>query len=212
MSEDTNDLISDDAAMENSEFEISETEVTIDKQSTPNRMDTEVFEAKLTEFFTKYKKSKLRFVSRIAFEFKGQEAFVLEHLHNKYVLGIVPEKPQKKIAHKSEGHDDHSKNAESTEVNKPKSKKKLIIFIIIGVVLSGLGVTGFMMKDKLMGMIGGGHGTEHGAAKAETVGESHHEASKHKKELTPKVAVLDSTKTTGLDSAKTITADSAKAQ
>lgn len=213
MSENTNDKQNDDEAMDITEFEISETiEIAIEVQNTHVRMDSSEFEAKLTAFFTKHKPSKLKLVSRIAFEFKGQEAFVLEHLNNKYVLGIVPEKPQKKIAHKTaghghDGHDEHPKNVESHTAEKPKSKKKLIMFIIIGVVLAGLGLTGFMMKDKLMAITGlGGHGTEHGAEKAGAAGH----AAEPKKEIAPKVEVTDSTKTVAHDSTHTAPADSAK--
>lgn len=209
MSEDKNDKQNDDEAMDITEFEISETiEVAIEIQSTPVRMDSSEFEAKLTEFFTKHKPSKLKLVSRIAFEFKGQEAFVLEHLNRKYVLGLAFEKPQKKVAHKAagHGHDEQPKNIESHSEEKPKSKKKLIMFIIIGVIVAGLGVTGFMMKDKLMAMTGlGGHATEHGAEKAGAEGHS----AEPKKEVAPKAEVADSTKTVALDSAHTVAADSA---
>ncbi|MCE9539253.1 MAG: hypothetical protein K8R85_08550, partial [Bacteroidetes bacterium] len=145
MSEEKNDIQNEDEAMDITEFEISETiEVAIEMQSTPVRMSSEEFEAKLTDFFTKHKPSKLKLVSRIAFEFKGQEAFVLEHLNRKYVLGLAPEKQQKKVAHAAAGHghehDEQPKNIESHSAGKPKSKKKLIIFIIIGVVVAGLGV------------------------------------------------------------------------
>lgn len=211
MSEDTNDMISDDATMDNSEIENSgRIEETNGKQHTHVKMSSEEFEAKLTDFFTKHKSSKLKLVSRIAFEFKGQEAFVLEHLNRKYVLGLAPEKVQKKVAHKAAGHghdthDEHPKNIESHSEEKPKSKKKLIMFIIIGVVVAGLGVTGFMMKDKLMAMTGmGGHATEHGAE----AGAAGH-AAEPKKEVTPKVEVVDSTKTVAVDSANTVAADSA---
>lgn len=208
MSEDTNDMISDDATMDNSEIENSGmVEETNGKQHTHVIMSSEEFEAKLTDFFTKHKSSKLKLVSRIAFEFKGQEAFVLEHLNRKYVLGLAPEKAQKKVAHKAagHGHDEHPKNIESHTDEKPKSKKKLFMFIIIGVIVAGLGVTGFMMKDKLMAMTGmGGHATEHGAE----AGAAGH-AAEPKKEVAPKVEAVDSTKTIAVDSASTVTADSA---
>lgn len=211
MSEDTNDMISDDATMDNSEIENSGMiEDTNEQQHTHVIMSSEEFEAKLTDFFTKHKPSKLKLVSRIAFEFKGQEAFVLEHLNRKYVLGLAPEKVQKKVAHKAAGHghdahDEHPKNIESHSEEKPKSKKKLIMFIIIGVVVAGLGVTGFMMKDKLMAMTGmGGHATEHGTE----AGAAGH-AAEPKKEVAPKVEVVDSTKTVAVDSASTVAADSA---
>ncbi|MES2286933.1 MAG: hypothetical protein V4547_14680 [Bacteroidota bacterium] len=210
MSEDTNDMISDDAT-DNSEFETSGmVEETKGRQHPV--MSSEEFEGKLTDFFTKHKSSKLKLVSRIAFEFKGQEAFVLEHLNRKYVLGLAPEKAQKKVAHKAaghgdgHGHDEHPKNIESHTEEKPKSKKKLIMFIIIGVVVAGLGVTGFMMKDKLMAMTGmGGHGTEHGAEAGHAAGH----AAEPKKEVAPKVEAVDSTKTVAVDSAHAVTADSA---
>ena len=211
MSEDTNDMISDDATMDNSENENSGMiEETNENQHTHVKMSSEEFEAKLTDFFTKHKSSKLKLVSRIVFEFKGQEAFVLEHLNRKYVLGLAPEKVQKKVAHKAAGHghdahDEHPKNIESHTAEKPKSKKKLIMFIIIGVVVAGLGVTGFMMKDKLMAMAGmGGHATEHGAE----AGAAGH-AVEPKKEVAPKVEVVDTTKTVAVDSTHTVTADSA---
>lgn len=215
MSEDTNDMISDDATMDNSEIENSgKKEETSEKQHTPVKMSSEEFEAKLTDFFTKHKSSKLKLVSRIAFEFKGQEAFVLEHLNRKYVLGLAPEKVQKKVAHKAAGHghdthDEHPKNIESHSDVKPKSKKKLIMFIIIGVVVAGLGVTGFMMKDKLMAMTGmGGHAAEHGA-EAGAAGHAAGHAAEPKKEVAPKVEVVDSTKTVAVDSTNTVAADSA---
>lgn len=170
MREDTNDLQSDDAAMNSSEFESSDMiEETQEHHHVHPIMSSEEFEAKLTDFFTKHKPTKLKFVSQIAFEFKGQEAFVLEHLHNKYVLGLVAEKPQKKVAQKPVEQGEHKKNSEPVAAEKPKSKKKLIVIIIIVVVLSGLGVTGFMMKDKLMAMVGMGHETENGAEKAKVV-------------------------------------------
>lgn len=211
MTEDTNDMISDDAT-DNSEFETSGT-IEETKGKHHPVMSSEEFEAKLTDFFTKHKSSKLKLVSRIAFEFKGQEAFVLEHLNRKYVLGLAPEKVQKKVAHAAaghghgHGHDEQPKNIESHSDEKPKSKKKLIIFIIIGVVVAGLGVTGFMMKDKLMAMTGmGGHATEHGA-EAGAAAAGHGAEVKH--EVAPKAEAVDSTKTTAVDSTHTVAADSA---
>ncbi len=204
MSEDTNEFQSDDALMENSEFEVSEEiEVTIEMQRTHTPIESSEFEAKLTEFFTKHKPTKLRFVSRIAFEFKGQESFVMEHLHNKYVLGIAAEKPVKHTAPKStdHGHGEKPKNIEASDSVKPKSSKKLVIIVIVVVVLGGLGVTGFLMKDKLMAM--GGHKTEKAVENAKTEVESKAIDAPAKSEVIPAAAANDSTKTAVSDTAKT---------
>lgn len=207
MSEDTHDVISDDAEMDNSEFESSGNHDTHQSQHVRPVMSSEEFEEKLTDFFTKHKKTKLKLVSRIAFEFKGQEAWVLEHLNNKYVLGLTAEKPQKKVAHKSgDHHEENPKHIEGSETEKPKSKKKMVVLIIIGVVVAALGGTGFMMKDKLMAMVGMGHPAEHGAAKAE--GAAH--AEPKKEVVAPKPIVVDSAQTTTIDSTKTVAADSAQ--
>lgn len=202
MSENTNEITSDDATMDNSEFETSGMIEETNKMDEPHAiMDSAEFEARLTDFFTKHKKTKLKLVSQIAFEFKGQEKAVLEHLNNKYVLGVVAEKPKGKTAHKTEEHTEHSQNIESSGEVKPKSKKKLIVVIIIVVILAGLGVTGFMMKDKLLGMTGKGHETEKAEVKPE--GESHKVAAPPKEEVAPKVEAVDSTKTVTNDSVKT---------
>jgi|GEM_PF-5781343 len=209
MAENTNDLESDDAALDNKEFETSGmTEETIGTQITYPPMDSAKFEEILTDFFTKHKKSKLRLVSQIAFEFKGQENAVMQHLNNKYVLGITNAKPKKKADHNSAEHNstehvEHTKNIGSSEVEKPKSKKKLFIVIIIVVVLAGLGVAGFMMKDKLMAMTGKNAETEQVKAKVESTPKT----IQPKKVIAP---VNDSTKTTPTDSTKTIVTDSAK--
>ena len=203
MSEDTHDVISDDAAMNNSELESSAVHQTHESQPVRSVMSSEEFEEKLTDFFTKHKKTKLNLVSRIAFEFKGKEALVLEHLHNKYVLGFAAEKPQKKVTQQSEDHHEaQPKHIEVAETKKPKSKKKLIMVIIIVLVLAALGGTGFMMKDKLMAMVGMGHPAEHGPEKAEGAG---HEEPK-KEVIAPKVEAVDSTQTTTVDSTNTAAA------
>ena len=195
---------------------------------TRTSMETAEFEEKLTAIFSKHKQSKLRLVSRIAFEFKGQEEIVLEHLHNKYVLGIVSEKPTAKINHNAEEHTDTPKNSEAPAkekskkknvakaeepehaekpqlAEKPKSKKKLIILIIIGVVVVALGGTGFMMKDKIMGIFGKGAKTETEAPKEKATTES--KTPKAKKDMTPQQveAILDS-----LDNSKKTPKDSTK--
>ena len=194
MSEETNDLIEE-----------------------TNHMDSAEFEAKLTEFFTKHKQSKLRLVSKIAFEFKGKENIVLEHLHNKYVLGAIPEKSKANTGHKLEQHADDIKNIEAPAKDKskkkhstksdessekPKSKKKLLVIIIIILVLVGIGVTGFLMKDKIMGKT---HASETEAPKAKV--ESKSRVPKAKKDMTPQQveAILDSLepkKSTPKDSTK----------
>lgn len=127
-------------------------EETNEMQGNDTAMDSAEFEARLTEFFTMHKESKMKFVPRIVEEFKGHESIVLEHLHNKYVLGIVAEKPGKKHRAKPEGHaPEASGNEAFQEEAKPKSRKKLIIISVAAVVLIALGVTGFLMKDKLFG-------------------------------------------------------------
>ncbi len=198
MSEDRNDIRGGNASMDNSEFETSGMiEVKIEMQSTQIKMSSSEFETRLTEFFTKHKKSKLHLVSRIVFEFKGYEDIVLEHLNNKYVYNIAPEKPKKKIENIApEEHGAHHKTVESPKVEKPKSKSKLIIIIvIIVVVLAGLGVAGFLMKDQIMGMLGKGHNTEQEAPKAKTESENKPAATPPKEEAAPKPEVTDSTKT-----------------
>ena len=167
-----------------------------------SHMDSAEFEAKLTEFLTKHKPSKLRLASRIAFEFKGKEDIVFEHLHNKYVLKMIPEKSKISTVHKSEEHAHDTKNIEAAAKDKskkknstksiessekPKSKKKLIVIIIVVLVIVGLGVTGFLMKDKLMGKT---HASETEAPKAKVESK----VPKAKKDMTPQQveAILDS--------------------
>lgn len=198
MSKDVNDFQSDDAAMDASEFEISETiEVTIETRNQYVTMDSAEFEAKLVEFFNRYKKSKLRLVPRIVEVFKGYEGIVLEHLQNKYVLGVVAQKPLKKAAISSGEHGNQPKNIKSSKEEKPKSKKTLVVVIIIVVILAGLGVTGFLMKDKIKAMLGKGHETTQEAPKAKTEAE----VKPAKKELTPEQveAILDTTKSAPVD-------------
>ena len=198
-------------------------------KKTHTSMDSAEFEAILSEFFNKHKKSKIGLVSRIAFEFKGQEDLVLEHLHNKYVLGIVSEKGKGKIAYQSEGNTETPKNIEAPAAKekskknksnkaedhsesdqnsipsataKPKSKKKL--FIIVGVIVAVLGVTGFLLKDKIMGK-GKGHEIE--AIKEKAGSESKAVVKKVKKAMTPQEveAALDS-----MDKTKSVPKDTAK--
>lgn len=149
---------------ENSDMETSHNnEAQHETDHTHVTMSSIEFETKLNEFFTKHKPSKLRHVAKIVSKFKGQEEFVLEHLNNKYVLGIPTVKTKKTAGHKSaEGHDSGHGHAQIEETGaKPKSKKKLIIIIVVVLVVV-LGAVGFMMKDKLFG---GGHSkeAEHGA-------------------------------------------------
>lgn len=121
-------------------------------QSNDATMDSAEFETRLTEFFRMHKESKLKFVPRIVEEFKGHESIVLEYLHNKYVLGIVAEKPKKKHTVKSGSHASEAAESDvSADVTKPKSKKKLIIISAVAMVVIALGVTGFLMKDKFFG-------------------------------------------------------------
>lgn len=130
-------------------------EETNELQSNGAAMDSAEFEARLTEIFTKHKESKLKLIPRIVKEFKGHEGIVLEHLHNKYELGIIPEKPKKKSSHKEQTP------AESAEKEvKPKSKKKLILIISVSVVVIGLGAAGFLLKDKILGKKGDAAKTE----------------------------------------------------
>jgi hypothetical protein len=207
MSEEINEIEENDSVEmghSHSELEHSHSEL---EHSDYGMTDAE-FEAKLTDFFTKHKEKKLKFVPLIVKTFRGHEAEVLEHLHNKYVLGLVTVKSKKKVGQKAEGHDDLTKKLESghggkhgsKEDAKPKSKKKLVIIIILIVVLAGLGVTGFMMKDKLFGK-GKEHGTEQAGEKGE--GEKKAEAPESKGKETPKAVTNDSTKAVANDSAKT---------
>ncbi len=199
MSKKKNELPEDDAAMDASEFEIIESiEVTIEKVDPYGTMESAEFEAKLIEFFTKFKKSKLRLVPRIVETFKGYEGIVLEHLQNKYVLGLTSQKSIKKTIANTGEHGDQPKNIKSSKEVKPKSKKTLVIVIIIVVILAGLGVAGFLMKDKIMGMLGKGHATEQVAPKAKT----ETEVKSAKKELTPQQVetILDTTKSAPVDS------------
>jgi len=209
MSEEINEIEENDSvemSHSHSEMDHSHSEM----EHTHSEMTAAEFEAKLTEFFTKHKEKKLKFVPQIVEHFKGHETEVLEHLHNKYVLGLVTVKSKKKGAKKIGGHDDHAKKIESghdghggkhdsNEQTKPKSKKKLVIIIIIAV-LAGLGVTAFMMKDKLFGK-GKGHETEQAGEKGE--GEKKADASKSKETDAAKTVTKDSTKAVANDSAKT---------
>jgi hypothetical protein len=171
-------------------------------------MDSTEFEAKLTAFFTKHKESKLKLVPRIVEEFRGYEGIVLEHLHNKYVLGLVSEKPKKKHAAKSEGHTPDAAENTTAEA-KPKSKKKLFIIIGIAVVVIGLGAAGFLMKDKFLGKSGEPAKTE--AAPAETTPAA--EQPKQEQEASPAASATDSvpTASSASDSASA-PADSAATQ
>ncbi len=207
MSEETNETLSNDEAMD-----ISETGTSDSSETTPEEiakthvaMSGSEFEAKLTDFFNKHQKSKLRLVPRIVKEFQGNEDTVLEHLHNKYILGVSPEKGnkktvQKKVASGGQGHGDSHKKESETET-KPKSKKKLVIIIVIlVVVLGGGGAAAFLFKDKLFG---GGHGAaagEHGETKAAEHGE-HGAAEKPKEEAVTPPATTEST-AAATDSAK----------
>jgi len=179
MSKKPNDNINDSSENDHSEFESSHgnenSNIVKNEISQKVKMDTSEFEAKLTEFFMNHKKSKLGLVSRIAFEFKGDEEVVLEHLHNKYVLGSgFSVKPEKKIKIKTEAKvaEETSENISSLEEVKevkPKSKKKVVKIIVILLILALLGGAGFVFKDKILGMIGmGGKAHETEAPKAES--------------------------------------------
>ena len=174
-------------------------------------MESSEFEAKLNEFFTQHKESKMKLVPRIVEEFKGKESIVLEHLHNKYVLKIVAEKP-KKSAHKAEAaHSETSHPAAPSAEAKPNpiaigSKKKLIIIIAVVVVVAGLGVLGFLMKDKFLGKHEEPAKTEAGA------GETKAEAEQPKQETAPAAETKkDSASPAAPDTAKAAS-DSAKTE
>lgn len=210
MSDETNDTLNNDESMEINEIESSiENEVVETK--TYGSMSSSEFEAKLTAFFTKHQKSKLRFVKRIVTEFAGNEQEVLEHLHNRFVLGEPSAKQLRKLGIKKKGatkaidgaHSEKApKNAKEAQAGeaKPKSKKKLIIIIILVVVLAGGGAAAFLFKDKLFG---GGHGTEHGAEGHDAKAETPKADTEKPKEETKAPAVTDSTATTATDSAAT---------
>ncbi|MES2591809.1 MAG: hypothetical protein V4608_07990 [Bacteroidota bacterium] len=176
MSKKKHDNISND---ENSDMETSHSnEAQHENNHTHVTMSSIEFETKLNEFFTKHKPSKLRHVAKIVSQFAGQEELVLEHLNNKYVLGIPTGKTKKTAGQKSlGGHDSghgHGHDVVEETAAKPKSKKKLILIISIVLVLVLAGV-GFMMKDKLFG---GGHGkeAEHGAPAAHGAAAGHGDA------------------------------------
>lgn len=171
MSEETNETLGNDEEMDITEIETSDSHVAHETKRTYESMSSIEFEARLTDFFSKHQKSKLRLVPKIVKSFEGNEEAVLEHLHNRYVLGVPSSKDdgkkkggKKKLAagtgHGSGDHaDSHAKEIEGGEA-KPKSKKKMIIIIILVIVLGGGGAAAFMFKDKLFG----GHGADHGAA------------------------------------------------
>jgi hypothetical protein len=212
MSDDTNDTLNNEESMEINEIESSiENEVIQTKKY--SSMSSSEFEAKLIEFFTKHQKSKLRFVKRIVTEFAGNEQEVLEHLHNRFVLGEPSSKELRKKGGKKKGgakavasgHDAHGaeapKELEAGEA-KPKSKKKMIIIIIIAVVVVGGGAAVFLLKDKLFGG-GHGHGAEHGV-------EAGHDA--HATEPakdTAATTAIDTTAAHATDSAATATTPTA---
>ncbi len=201
---DINEFESHDSEVNNSEVNHSEFEAANEIAHTHEQMSSAEFEEKLTQFFTKHKEKKLKFVPQIVETFKGHEEEVLEHLHNKYVLGIVGGK-KKKAVKAGADHGDNPKKIEAgkpAEAAKPKSKKGLIIIIIISVVVVALGVVGFMMKDKLFG--------KHEAEKVEVKTEGKAEgAEKPKEAVVPKVEATDSTKAAS-DSTKTAPADTTK--
>ena len=211
MSDETNDTLNNEEPMEINEIE-SSIENEIVEKKTYGSMSSSEFEAKLIAFFTKHQKAKLRFVKRIVTEFAGNEQEILEHLHNRFVLGEPSAKELRKLGIKKKGPakavaGGHGKEAtkeiEAGEA-KPKSKKKLIIIIILVVVLLGGGAAAFLLKDKLFG---GGHGTEHAAeghdAKKETTEGT---AEKPKEEITAPAAT-DSTAAPVTDSAATTAAE-----
>lgn len=210
MSDDTNDTLNNEESMEINEIENSIENEVIETR-TYSSMSSSEFEAKLIEFFTKHQKSKLRFVKRIVTEFAGNEQEVLEHLHNRFVLGEPSAKELRKKGGKKKGaakaiaggHDAHGaeapKELEAGEA-KPKSKKKMIIIIIIAVVVIGGGVAAFLFKDKLFGG-GHGHGTEHGTDAGHDAKAAGHDA--HATE-----PAKDSSATTATDSAAIHATDS----
>lgn len=203
MSDETNDTLNNEESMEINEIE-SSIENEVIETKTYSSMSSSEFEAKLTEFFTKHQKSKLRFVKRIVTEFAGHEQEVLEHLHNRFVLGEPSAKELRKKGGKKKGaakavasgHDAHGAEAPKeleTGEAKPKSKKKMVIIIIILVVLLGGAAAAFLFKDKLFG---GGHGTEHGAAAG-------HDAKAEGHDTHATEPAKDSTATTAADSTAT---------
>jgi hypothetical protein len=213
MSEETNETLDNNEEMEITEIETSGV-IETHHSHAHVEMSSKEFEEKLTTFFTQHKKTKLNLIPRIVRELKGNEGEVLEHLHNKYVLGLSPSKTKKKggkkkIAaggHGAAGHGETHGTEALDAPPKPKSKKKLIIIIILVVVLGGGGAAAYLFKDKLFG----GHGAEHGApaghgeAKAEGGHEGHDAAAAPQEETaTP---VTDSAAAAGTtDSAKTET-------
>jgi hypothetical protein len=207
MSKKKHTIKDNDAEMDHSQFETPDThEVTSNQpQVIKKHMDSAEFESKLTDFFTTHKPTKLRLVSKIAFEFIGQEEAVLEHLHNKYVLKKATPKATKKTisaASTSAEHADdsnHPLHLESDEVAKPKSKKKLIIIIVV-VAVAVLGVACFLMKDKLMGK-GKAPETEQGVEKA-AVGEGKSEEAKPKEEVVALKTETTDSSAVATDSAK----------
>lgn len=214
MSEETNETLGHDEAMDITEVEATHSHAEHQTKRTYGSMSRSEFEAKLTEFFTKHQKSKLRFVPRIVNQFGDNAEEVLEHLHNRYVLGMPSSKGggkkkggKKKLAagtghgsgHGHDAHSDsHSHEIEGGEV-KPKSKKKMIIIIVIlVVVLGGGGAAAFMFKDKLFGGgHGAEHGTEHNAAAGHDEKAAHGAAEKAKEE--PAKPAVDSASTGGAD-------------
>lgn len=221
MSEETNETLGNEneEVFDITDLGASETTETSNEQESKRSygsMNSAQFEKELTDFFNKYQKSKLRFVARIVNEFQGHEAEVLEHLHNKYVLKITPEKKKKSGKKKSSGAaantitDGHGGHGETkTEAiesgEKPKkSKKWLIITIIAIIVLGGGGTAVWMFKDKLFG---GGHGTEHGAEHGAADGHGATEGHGAAEVASHDAPVTDST-ATATDSTATATPDS----
>lgn len=220
MSEETNETLGNEEPFDITDLGESESHETSHQQEEKRSygsMSSVQFEKELTDFFKKHQKSKLRFVARIVNEFQGHETEVLEHLHNKYVLKISPEKKKKSVKDKAEanaitdghsGHGETQTKATETGEKPKKSKKWLIITIITIVVLGGGGAAAWMFKDKLFG---GGHGTEHGAEHGAAGGHGATEGHGAAEAPSQDITVADSTATT-TDSTVTATSDSTIAQ
>ena len=128
------------------------------------------FRKELTEFFEEHNPKRVKHVTRIAEKFRGREDIVMNHLKAQYSGGNEPEKRKKDYAAAAEARAARKGKKEKAAKGKagkkgatgdqPKSKKKLIMLIIIGVVVMGLAVAGYMFKDKIMELVGMGTHTE----------------------------------------------------
>lgn len=109
----------------------------------------EDFEEQLVSFFTKHRKSKLKFVPEIVKNFSQNQAEVMDYLNYKYVRrveAIINNSSAGGFVRSAEGAVDNV----VTEV-KEKSKSKLGLIIGVVVVLLVLAAAAYFFKDKLMG-------------------------------------------------------------